>query len=149
MLRLTGSTCINVSVDFSQESFYLLARRRLRAALAFWGYSRRLWLPAPRVNLRHKSSVMNTRRHQISDEGNEGMGQIGLALFARELLYCVHQIKVALHCLGLKLFHAFHPVFLTCLGQDFLLHCSRRRNLKKIFNKFRSRTLTEAAGKNL
>ena len=114
--------CVRYLRICSEESFYLLAWRRLRAALAFWAYPRRLWLPAPRVMWRHKSSLMTIKRHQISDEGNEGIGRVGLGLFPPEFLYCVHRITAALHCRGLKLFHAFHPVFLICLGPDFLLH---------------------------
>ena len=114
--------CVRYLRICSEELFYLLAWRRLRAALAFWGYPRRLWLPAPPVEWRHKSSVMTIKRHQISDEGIEGMGRVGLGLFPSEFLYCVHRTTAALHCLGLKLFHAFSPVFHTCLGPDFLPH---------------------------
>ena len=114
--------CVRYLRICSEESFSLLAWRRLRAALAFWAYPRRLWLPAFPVNRGHKSSVMTIKRHQINDEGNEGMGRVGSGFFPPELLYCVHRTTAALHCLGLKLFHTFLPVFRTCLGPHFLLH---------------------------
>ena len=113
--------CVRYLRICSEEYFYLLAWRGLRAALALWAPPRRLWLSAPPVKWRHKCSVMNIRRNQIGDEGNEVIPRVGLGLFFPEVLYCVHCITVALHCLGLKLFLAFHPVFPTCLGQDFLL----------------------------
>ena len=66
------------------------------------------------------------------------------AFFPPELLYCRHRITVALHRLGLKLFHAFH----VC-GTRYFSTLKPSPNLKKIFNKFRSSALSQATGNNL
>ena len=145
---ITGE-CVRYWRFCSEESFYLLAWHRLRAALAFWVYSRRLWLPAPPVKWRHKSSVMTIKRHQISDEGNEGMGRVGLGLFSPRgfVLRAPHHSCIALS--WSEIVSCISSCFPYLPGTRFCATLKPLLNLKKIFNKFRSRALTEAAGTNL
>ena len=133
----------------SEESFFLLAWRRLRAALAFWVYPRRLWLPAPPVNWRHKSSVMTIKRHQISVEGNEGMGRVGLGLFSLRafVLRAPHHSCIALS--WLKIVSRISSCVPYLPGTRCFATLKPSPNLQNIFNKFQSHALSQAAGTNL
>ena len=141
--------CVRYLTICREESFFLLAWRRLRAAQDFWGYPRRLWLPAPPVKWRHKCSVMTIKRHQISDEGNEGMGRFGLGLFSPRgfVLRAPHHRCIALS--WSKIVSHISSCVPYLPGTRFFVTLKPSPNLKKIFNKFRSRALTQAAGTNL
>ena len=81
-----------------EEEFYLLVWRPFGAPLAFCSYPKRLWLLAPPVEWISKSSVMNVRRHQNSDEGNKSMGRVGSRLFSPRLfaVWAPHQSYISL-----------------------------------------------------